>query len=274
MAWTRIDDKFLMNPKIQSAGVYGMALYLSGLIYCNTNLTDGHIPDVMLPVLCGLAYQTQSKRVADALVELNLWERVPGGYIVHDFLTFNKSRNQIESLNKQRAVNGTKHKLNASGTGTETGTGTGTGTGCKPVPIIPNTLIPLKELTSTTTGSARESEFGTVVKAYESEIGILTPAVADGLKLAMSEYPVAWFEPAFREAAHNNKRSWKYALAILKRWKADGFQVDSRPKTNGNGYRRNGNGSRKPDMGDYVVDRSNEIVVVDDGTEVEGELQF
>ena len=101
MAWTRIDDKFLMNPKVQSAGAYGMALYLAGLIYANTNLTDGFIVESMLPVLCGMAYQTPSKGMAQVLVNLNLWEKVEGGYQIHDFLEFNKSREQIKILNKQ-----------------------------------------------------------------------------------------------------------------------------------------------------------------------------
>ncbi len=109
MAWTRIDDKFLMNPKIQTAGPLGMALYLAGLIYANANLTDGFIVESMLPVLCGMAYQTPSKGMAQVLVNLNLWEKVEGGYQIHDFLEFNKSRDQIKTLNKQRAENGAKN---------------------------------------------------------------------------------------------------------------------------------------------------------------------
>ena len=219
MAWTRIDDKFLMNPKIQSAGAYGMAIYLSGLIYCNTNVTDGFIPDVMLPVLCGLAYQTASKRVADALVKLNLWERVEGGYLIHDFLNFNKSRNEIESLNKQRANNGAKGGRQANQVAKQTGSDLVS----KPVPIIPNTLIPNtlnpeKKETTTTGGGT----LGAVFKVYESEIGVLTATIADELKLAVSEYPDGWIVDALKEAARQNKRNWSYARAILKRWKAEG----------------------------------------------------
>ena len=79
MAWTRIDDKFLLNPKIQTVGVHGMALYLSGLIYCNSNLTDGFILEGVLPMLCGMAYQTPAKKTADLLVEVNLWEKLKVG---------------------------------------------------------------------------------------------------------------------------------------------------------------------------------------------------
>jgi len=223
MAWTRIDDKFLMNPKVQSAGAYGMALYLSGLIYCNTNLTDGFIPDVMLPVLCGLAFQTPNKKGADVLVSLNLWERVDGGYLIHDFLSFNKSKQEIELINKRNAMNGAKNKRDAYQTATHLGTEMGTENISKPVPINPNTLNPNtlnpEKIKTTATGG---ETLGAVVRVYESEIGVITASIADELKQAVSEYPDGWIEDALREAARQNKRMWSYARAILKRWKAEG----------------------------------------------------
>ena len=237
MAWTRIDDKFLMNPKIQSAGAYGMALYLSGLIYSNTNLTDGYIPDVMLPALCGLAYQTPGKKVAGMLVDLNLWERVPGGYKIHDFLTFNKSKQEIELLNKQRAENGAKggrpHK--------QTETDLLTGLLSKQPPINPNTLIPLypNDLKDSTTTdlSAHDELVDSIVKTYQQEIGELTPTVTADILAVIEDYPLDWFVEAFKEAARNNKPSWRYALAILKRWKVDGFKVDTRTRKVNNGHK-------------------------------------
>jgi len=237
MAWTRIDDKFLMNPKIQSAGAYGMALYLSGLIYSNTNLTDGYIPDVMLPALCGLAYQTPGKRVTNLLVDLNLWERVPGGYQIHDFLTFNKSKQEIDLLNKQRAENGAKGGRPAKQTETDLLTGLLS----KQPPINPNTLIPLshKELKDTTTTilSAHDELVDSVVKTYEQEIGKLTPTITADILAVIEDYPLEWFAEAFREAARNNKPNWRYAEGILKRWKVDGYKVDTRAKRVNNGHK-------------------------------------
>lgn len=239
MAWTRIDDKFLMNPKIQSAGAYGMALYLSGLIYSNTNLTDGYIPDVMLPALCGLAYQTPSKRVASLLVDLNLWERVSGGYQIHDFLTFNKSKQEIDLLNKQRAENGAKGGRPAKQTETGLLTETLTGLLSKQPPINPNTLIPLypNELKDSTTTdlSAPENLVDSIYRAYKRDIGEMTPAVIDDILAVIDDYPADWFEESFKEAARNNKQSWSYALAILKRWKVDGYKVDTRLRKSNNG---------------------------------------
>lgn len=61
-----------------------------------------------------------------------------------------------------------------------------------------------------------------IIKIYESEIGPITPIVADELTTAEKDYPPEWIADALKEASLNNKRSWKYALAILKRWKAEG----------------------------------------------------
>ena len=230
MAWTRIDDKFLMNPKVQSAGAYGMALYLSGLIYCNSNLTDGFIPDVMLPVLCGLAFQTPNKKGADVLVSLNLWERVDGGYLIHDFLSFNRSRDEIIAINQKRTENGAKGGRPVKQMITEQKPGqvifsnrdaNQTITENKPInpnTLNPNTLNPEKIKTTATGGET----LGAVVRVYESEIGVITASIADELKQAVSEYPDGWIEDALREAARQNKRMWSYARAILKRWKAEG----------------------------------------------------
>lgn len=57
---------------------------------------------------------------------------------------------------------------------------------------------------------------------YEQEIGMLSPSVAAGLAEAEQQYPAEWIVDALREAARQNKRSWSYAEAILRRWKAEG----------------------------------------------------
>lgn len=58
--------------------------------------------------------------------------------------------------------------------------------------------------------------------AYEQEIGVLTPAVAEALAEAIERYPEHWVVEALQEAARSNARSWRYAEAILRRWERDG----------------------------------------------------
>lgn len=76
---------------------------------------------------------------------------------------------------------------------------------------------------------------GVVYKAYEKEIGSLTPSISDILADALEDYPAEWIVSAFEEAARNNKRSWSYAEAILKRWKTEGYQTRKPKGKNGDG---------------------------------------
>jgi len=50
---------------------------------------------------------------------------------------------------------------------------------------------------------------------YEQTVGLLTPPVAEELKQAEKDYPAAWIEDAFREAARQNARSWAYVKKVL-----------------------------------------------------------
>jgi DnaD/phage-associated family protein len=70
-----------------------------------------------------------------------------------------------------------------------------------------------------------------IFKTYEGEIGTLTEMIKEELIDAEKEYTDGWVVAAIQEAVRNNKRNWKYALAILKRWKIEGFQ--SQNKGNG-----------------------------------------
>jgi DNA replication protein len=65
-------------------------------------------------------------------------------------------------------------------------------------------------------------ERSNVFKLYEENIGPLTPMIADALKDAENTYPAEWIVEAIELAVKNNKRNWKYAEAILKRWKDEG----------------------------------------------------
>jgi DNA replication protein len=63
---------------------------------------------------------------------------------------------------------------------------------------------------------------GNVFQLYEENVGPLTPLVAEELREAEQLYPYEWLEEALREAALQNKRSWRYAAAILQRWATEG----------------------------------------------------
>ena len=61
-----------------------------------------------------------------------------------------------------------------------------------------------------------------IFRLYEENIGALTPLIADALKDAEETYSAEWIAETIDLAVRNNKRSWRYCEAILKRWKEEG----------------------------------------------------
>lgn len=67
-----------------------------------------------------------------------------------------------------------------------------------------------------------------IFRLYEANIGPLTPLIADELKEAEKVYPQDWIEDAVRLTVENNKRSWRYVEAILRRWQEKGRDEERR----------------------------------------------
>lgn len=78
-----------------------------------------------------------------------------------------------------------------------------------------------------------EIERPNIFALYESNIGMLTPMIADELKAAEELYSTDWIEAAFREAALQNVRNWRYIVRILESWEREGRsrgQGDGKPR--------------------------------------------
>lgn len=61
-----------------------------------------------------------------------------------------------------------------------------------------------------------------VYRAYEQNIGPLTPFVADQIRIALADYPADWIEDAIEEAVAYNRRNWRYIQRILESWQERG----------------------------------------------------
>ena len=70
-----------------------------------------------------------------------------------------------------------------------------------------------------------------IFKLYEENIGPLTPMLAESLRDAEETYPLPWIQDAIRVAVENNKRSWRYVDAILRRWQEEGRDEPNRRRT-------------------------------------------
>jgi DnaD/phage-associated family protein len=86
--------------------------------------------------------------------------------------------------------------------------------------------------------SAPLPERPNIYRLYEENIGPLTPLIADALKDAEATYHAEWVEEALEIAVKNNKRSWKYVEAILKRWKEEGRAKRQDRKDSQKGFKR------------------------------------
>ena len=108
MAYTNTDYSFWTNPKVRKAGRDAAFLYIAGNGFCNEYLTDGFISDTDIETVAFNAFQRQPKKAVESLVKAGLWDRVPGGYMIHDYLDYNKSKQEIEELRSKKTYAGKK----------------------------------------------------------------------------------------------------------------------------------------------------------------------
>jgi hypothetical protein len=101
LMWSRLDDQAPLHPKWMALArdwqtwAAAKALWVDGLAYCNRYLTDGLIPQAWVYSNTPMPRET-ALAAAEALVSVNLWERASNGdYIVHDFLDYNPSRQEV-----------------------------------------------------------------------------------------------------------------------------------------------------------------------------------
>lgn len=88
MSWVKLDDSFFENPKISILSDPAKVAYLEGLTYCAKELTDGFVPHKRAVGFAG------KPRIVQELVP-HLWEPVDGGFRVHDYLQYQKTRAEV-----------------------------------------------------------------------------------------------------------------------------------------------------------------------------------
>ncbi|MFJ2259509.1 hypothetical protein ACIOKD_14405 [Streptomyces sp. NPDC087844] len=104
MPWVRLDDRFPSNRKVDLLSDRAFRLYVSALCWSAENLTEGMILDRELPIV---ARVRGVKKAALELEEARLWDRIDGGWEIHDYQIYQRDREQVLS---ERAANAARQK--------------------------------------------------------------------------------------------------------------------------------------------------------------------
>src|SRR6266849_3702876 len=95
MPWGRFDDEYPHNRKVRKLSHEAFRLDVSGILWCAKYLTDGFVCDDDLPLVCAEVRHPQ--RAAEELANRRRWERLSGGWFIHDYLQYNPSAAQVRA---------------------------------------------------------------------------------------------------------------------------------------------------------------------------------
>lgn len=102
MAYMMVESSIRAHRKFLRAGPAASWLWLCGLGHCQDGLTDGFIAAEAIEFL-GVKKPVP---LAKTLVEVGLWEEVPGGWRMHDYFDHNKPAEQVREIMRKRREGG------------------------------------------------------------------------------------------------------------------------------------------------------------------------
>lgn len=106
MTWAKLDDQFFYNKKVAQVDGPAKLLYLAGLVYAANQLTDGFIPEKALRFIASTADVANCQDFARQLLDVGLWDATGEGYMIHDYLVWNPSKQQVIATREARAESG------------------------------------------------------------------------------------------------------------------------------------------------------------------------
>ena len=102
MGWARIDDGYYDHPKVLRAvelDAGSIGLHVRAISYCAKQELNGHIPERAVCALMPL--QRDREKAVAALIEVGLFQATEDGYVLHDYLDYNPSREEILEKRKR-----------------------------------------------------------------------------------------------------------------------------------------------------------------------------
>ena len=96
--WFKVPNGIVDDPLNVGLSDAAWTLWLHGMCYCSANLTDGFIPEAILPRLSGVKNPT---RAAGELVAVGLWTPVDGGWRISGYEDEQQTRAGVEKVREQ-----------------------------------------------------------------------------------------------------------------------------------------------------------------------------
>lgn len=120
MVWARLDDTFFDHPKVERLSDAAFRAHVGALVYCNRYLTDGAVSAAQVSKL------TKPKLRAE-LIAAGVWEEREDGIVIHDFLEYNRTAEQVKAERAASAerLRRWREQRNAVGNGVTDGEGNG-----------------------------------------------------------------------------------------------------------------------------------------------------
>lgn len=109
--WLKTDDKFPEHKKVRRLTDSAYRLHHTAMCACAKDETDGFVTE---EDIADMEHGDRLRKHVDALVTAKLWEIVPGGWLIHDYLDYNFSH---EQLNAKRALDRERQNRKRKGPG-------------------------------------------------------------------------------------------------------------------------------------------------------------
>jgi hypothetical protein len=103
VTWVKLDDRFPTHPKMMGLTDRAFRAHVIGICYAAAHLTDGMVPPGIVP-----------PRSSRELVAAGVWLVCPEGFLIHDYLDYNPSREQVRE-ERRRAAERTAKSRRSSG---------------------------------------------------------------------------------------------------------------------------------------------------------------
>ena len=92
MTWARFDDGFPGHRKVRRLTDGAYRLHTTAICHCAHDLTDGLVTPEDIEDMPSI--RQAEKRIIE-LIRRDLWSVVPDGWMIHDYLDYNPSREQV-----------------------------------------------------------------------------------------------------------------------------------------------------------------------------------